>query len=376
MNRRLQLIRYRRDPRHSAPNVLPTIAAEVLLGRPEQPTYSDAARQLLHGKRVLVTGSAGSIGSELVRQLLKLSPERVYRLDIDEGRLHGMQLSLCDRGFVADDEVLLADIRDRRRVQEVFESVRPEIVFHAAALKHLNLLERYPAEGVKTNVAGTHALVDAALHSGVERFINISTDKAADPTSVLGATKRVAELLVQANAVGETAFASVRFGNVLGSRGSFYDTMTHQIAQGRPVTVTHPEVTRFFMSIPEAVGLVVQASTEARSGGTYVLDMGQPVKIVDLVRRYAGLLGVPTPQITFTGLHPGEKLHEVLFSDKEVNLRTSHPRIWTAPVSGVGREFAVQLEELYELAHDNAPATLSEQYCPNLRPRICPHPCR
>ena len=332
------------------------VPAEMLLGRTDQSECSQAAKDLVAGRRILVTGSAGSIGSELVRQLLGMGPSGVYRLDIDEGRLHGVQLRLSDRGFAPDDEVILADIRDRRRVEQVFQSVRPEIVFHAAALKHLNLLERFPAEGVKTNIAGTHALIDAAASSGVERFINVSTDKAADPTSVLGATKRVAELLIQANSIGKCAFASVRFGNVLGSRGSFCDTLAHQVAHGQPVTVTHPDVTRFFMSIPEAVGLVIQASTVADGGETYVLDMGEPVKIMNLIERYVDFLGVPMPEIVFTGLYPGEKLHESLFSEYETDRPTGHSRIWTAPASGVAHDFSRHLDSLYAMVNNNAPA--------------------
>lgn len=321
----------------------------ALLGRRSHAETSPAARDLIAGRRVLVTGSAGSIGSELVRQLLRLDPAAVYRLDLDEGRMHALQLGLTSRGFEPDDHVVLADIRDRRRLERTFAVLRPDVVFHAAALKHLNLLERFPGEGVRTNVGGTHAVIDAALQAGVGRLINVSTDKAADPVSVLGATKRLAELLVQINAIGETAVASVRFGNVLGSRGSFYDTLSHQLRTGRPVTITDPGVTRFFMSIPEAVGLVIQAAVTADRGETYVLDMGDPVRILDLVDRYVALNGLPAPEIRITGLQPGEKLHETLFGSHERHVPTSHPRIRMAPADVVGADFTARLTNLYDL---------------------------
>jgi FlaA1/EpsC-like NDP-sugar epimerase len=212
-------------------------------------------------------------------------------------------------------------------MRRIMRQLRPQIVFHAAAHKHLPLLERYPSEGVKTNVLGTQNVVDAAVEAGVERFINVSTDKAARPTSVLGATKRLAEMIVSDHAGFGTRVASVRFGNVLGSRGSFLDSLSFQLAGGGPVTVTDPEVTRFFMTIPEAAGLVIEASALADRGEIYVLDMGTPVRIVDLVQRFVELTGMPDPQVLFTGLRPGEKLHEELMDTAETELATAHPRI-------------------------------------------------
>jgi FlaA1/EpsC-like NDP-sugar epimerase len=200
-------------------------------------------------------------------------------------------------------------------------------LFHAAAHKHLPLLERYPAEGVKTNVFGTLNLVKAASESGVGRFVNISTDKAARPTSILGATKRWAELVVAAHAGPDMRVASVRFGNVLGSRGSFLHGLAAQVDRGQQITITDPQVTRFFMTIPEAAGLVIEAAVMARAGETYVLDMGDPVRIIDLVLKYLALTGLSAPGISFTGLRPGEKLHESLFDSAELGQATRHPKI-------------------------------------------------
>jgi FlaA1/EpsC-like NDP-sugar epimerase len=248
---------------------------------------------------------------------------------------------------------VVADIRDRARIDQVFARVRPELVFHAAAHKHLPLLERHPCEGVKSNVLGTQNVVEAAVRSGAERFILISTDKAADPTSVLGATKRLAELVVQAGSSGRTFCGSVRFGNVLGSRGSFLSVLSEQIAQGHAITVTHPDVTRFFMTVEEAVGLVLEAASMVEDGETFVLDMGEPVRIVDLVNSYVHQLNLPVPPITFTGLRPGEKLHEVVFSAREDRLRTAHPKIWATRTGQSPAAFGHLLDHLYAAAADN-----------------------
>jgi FlaA1/EpsC-like NDP-sugar epimerase len=307
----------------------PRVSAAALLGRPTEVTHPSAVSELVRGRRVLVTGAGGSIGSELARQLHRLGAERVFLLDHDESALHTLMLELRGHGLLDDDTTVLADIRDRARLTRTFRRLRPDLVFHAAAHKHLPLLERYPAEAVKTNVFGTRNVVEAAIDCGAGHVINVSTDKAARPTSVLGASKRLAEDIVRhAGSASDTSVASVRFGNVLGSRGSFLPSLMWQVDNRRDVTVTDAEVSRFFMTIPEAAGLVIESATMARTGETYVLDMGEPVRIVDLVHRYAVLGGFDAPNIVFTGLRPGEKLHEELFDTAELCETTTNPGIW------------------------------------------------
>ena len=272
---------------------------------------------MVRDKVVLVTGAGGSIGSELCRQVFGFEPRRLVMLDHDESNLHRLQLELWGEGLLQNDDCCVADIRDRARIDQVFKDVRPDLVFHAAAHKHLPLLEQHPCEAVKSNIAGTENVLWAALKYEADRFILISTDKAADPTSVLGASKRLAELLVQQEQGGRTKVASVRFGNVLGSRGSLLSVLTEQIDRGLPVTVTHPDMTRFFMTIEEAAGLVVEAARLADAGEIFVLDMGEPVRIVDLVRSFAELIHRNDVQIRFTGMRPGEKLNETLFCEDE-----------------------------------------------------------
>ena len=291
--------------------------ASTLLKRDTSFEHSREARRLLDGARVLVTGAAGSIGSEISRQAHELGAS-VYFLDCDESRLHALKLEISGSGLLDDPSVVLADIRDAVRIRQVFSQVRPQIVFHAAAHKHLPLLERYPSEGVKTNTLGTLHLVSAAVQHGAELFVNVSTDKAADPTSTLGATKRLAEAIVAQHAGLATRLASVRFGNVLGSRGSLIDTLRYQIPNGLPVSITDPRVERYFMTIPEAVGLVIESAIMAGKGETYVLDMGEPVLIMDIVQRFADVLGCARPQVEFVGLRSGEKLSEDLFARSEL----------------------------------------------------------
>jgi len=284
------------------------------------------------GKRILVTGAGGSIGSELCRQLHLLRPAQLTMLDRDESALHAVQLSLHGRALLDSDEVVLADIRDTRRIREVFERFRPEIVFHAAALKHLPLLERYPAEALKSNVWGTQKVLDAAMACGVTSFVNISTDKAADPLCVLGHSKRVAERLTAYAATrAPGSYLSVRFGNVLGSRGSMLPAMCAQVAAGGPVTVTHPDVRRYFMTTDEAVQLVLQASVIGRDGEVLVLDMGEPVLIADIARRLVADAAREI-DIVFTGLRPGEKLTEDVLGQGEIAERPRHPLIQHVPV--------------------------------------------
>jgi FlaA1/EpsC-like NDP-sugar epimerase len=295
-----------------------------LLGRHEVAIDLPSIAGYLTGRRVLVTGAGGSIGSELCRQLHNLAPAELIMVDRDESALHAVQLSIEGRALLDSPNLVLLDIRDRPRLARLFAERRPEVVFHAAALKHQPLLERHPGEAVKTNVWGTLSVLEVAAATGVDRFVNISTDKAADPCSVLGYSKRIAERLT-AHVASETdgTYLSVRFGNVLGSRGSMLGTFQSQIAAGGPITVTHPEVTRYFMTVEEAVQLVIQAGAIGGDGEALVLDMGQPVAIADVARRLADLAKQPV-EIVYTGLRPGEKLHEILLGTDEEDVRPVH----------------------------------------------------
>ncbi|HMO11701.1 MAG TPA: polysaccharide biosynthesis protein, partial [Actinotalea sp.] len=290
---------------------------DTLLGRPEQHHYSEAAHRLVDGRRVLVTGAAGSIGSELVRQLHHLDPATVIEVDIDEGRLHALQLELRGVGFMPGSPARLVDVTHRATLESLVAAERPEIVFHAAAHKHLAMLERFPCQAVRSNVLGTRNVVEAAVRHGARTVVNVSTDKAADPRSVLGGTKRLAEQVAGSARRNGTDVASVRFGNVLGSRGSFLDTLAYQMTNDLPVTLTHPAVTRYLMSIREAASLVVEAAAMAGRGGAFVLDMGQPVPMIDLITAYAEQSGLPAPDIRIIGLQPGEKLHESLLASDQ-----------------------------------------------------------
>ena len=303
----------------------PTV--DDLLGRDPVEIDLDSISDYVRGRRVLITGAGGSIGAELSRQVSQFGPSELYLLDRDESALHGLQLSMEGRALLDSEQLVVADIRDRDRVLELFERYRPEVVFHTAALKHLTLLQNHPMEGVKTNVVGTKNLLDASVAVGVTRFVNISTDKAANPTSVLGATKLAAERLTAATAERTGRhYLSVRFGNVLGSRGSVLPTFLDQLERGHALTVTHPEATRFFMTIPEAVRLVVQAGAIGDPGEVLILDMGNPVRILDLANQLIAMIR-PEATVEFTGLRPGEKLHEALFAHGEVGLARVHDRI-------------------------------------------------
>jgi FlaA1/EpsC-like NDP-sugar epimerase len=338
------------------------LRVEGLLGRREVHVASDKAAALVAGRRVLVTGAGGSIGSELCRQIQGFGPQALYLLDHDESNLHRLQLEITGSGLLDSDEIVIADIRDRRRIDQVFAATRPELVFHAAAHKHLPLLERHACEAVKSNVRGTQNVVEAAVHHGASRFVLISTDKAADPTSVLGASKRLAELVVQRAAGCPVTLASVRFGNVLGSRGSFLSVLADQIARDEPVTVTHPDVSRFFMTVEEAVGLVLETAAMAEYAETFVLDMGEPVTIVSLVRNYAEQLRLPEVEIRYTGLRPGEKLSEKVFSDAEERVPSAHPKIWATRSTEPPADFAALLDRLYAAADDGDAVSVKELF--------------
>ncbi len=307
---------------------------EDLLGREPVRVNIAEISQYLKGKVVLVTGAGGSIGSELCRQVAIIGPSKLVLLGHGENSIHKIWLELQDKFPNLNIAIEIADVRDRDKLQLVFEEHKPNVVFHAAAHKHVPLMEMHPDEAIKTNVLGTKNVADMANSVKSDIFVLISTDKAVNPSSVMGATKRMAELIVQNMfKESETKYVAVRFGNVLGSRGSVVPVFKEQIAKGGPVTVTHPEMKRYFMTIPEAVQLVIQAGAMAEGGEVFVLDMGEPVKIVDLATNLIKLSGFEPGkdiQIKFTGIRPGEKLFEELLTAEEGSASTRHKRIYVA----------------------------------------------
>lgn len=316
---------------------------EDLLGRPQKPLDRDAMRQMIEGKRVLITGSGGSIGSELVRQVSDFGPAELNLLDSSEFNLYSIDMEMAGRHPNLVRRALIADVRDRETLMRVTADIAPQLVFHAAALKHVPLVEANPFEGVLTNVGGTINVADACVKAGVETMVMISTDKAVNPTNIMGATKRIAEGYCQAldlkrGPTGGTRFVTVRFGNVLGSTGSVVPLFQKQLASGGPLTVTDPEMTRYFMTVGEAVELVLQAATlgdnqQEKAGKIFVLDMGEPVKIMDLAEqmiRLAGLVPGKDIQIDITGLRPGEKLFEEIFHGGEPLVETESAGIFLA----------------------------------------------
>jgi FlaA1/EpsC-like NDP-sugar epimerase len=349
------------------------VDVEDLIGRRPVDIQVEEIAGYITGKRVLVTGAGGSIGSELCRQIHPFAPAELIMVDHDETALQATQISLTGRGLLDGRDTVLASIRDGSSLVEVFRERRPEVVFHAAALKHAPLLQQYPAEAWKTNVLGTLNVLRAADAVGVEAFVNISTDKAAAPTTVLGHSKRVAERLT-AWMAGKTGrrYVSVRFGNVMGSRGSMLPLFSEQIRNGGPVTVTHPEVTRFFMTIPEACQLVIQAGAIGSGGEVLILDMGEPVRILDVARRMIAMSGKDI-EIVYTGLRPAEKLHEDLVDPDVADARPLHPKISHAASAGIGPEqldydhwlaacerseeamLEAQVQEETELSHEPVP---------------------
>ena len=302
---------------------------EDLLGREPVDIDLDALSGYINGKRVLVTGAAGSIGSELSRQISRLGPAKLVLLDRDESGLYYLNTELRREDFF-DAEVFVGDVTHPERVSFVFERFRPQLVFHAAAYKHVPMMELQATECITNNVFGTLNVARAAGAYGASKFVNVSTDKAVHPVNVMGATKRLSEMVVK-NLSGEypeTVYASVRFGNVLGSRGSVVPTFRQQIEAGGPVTVTHPDMIRYFMTIPEAVSLILQAGAMAEGYGTYVLEMGRPVAITDLARKMIEIMGAANVSIKFVGLRPGEKLKEELFEEGEERVSTGHQMVF------------------------------------------------
>lgn len=335
-----------------------SINIEDLLGRPPIKIKLDSVMDYVSGKTVLVTGGGGSIGSELCRQIAEHAPHKLIIFDIYENNAYGIQNELARTHPEVDVKVLIGSVRDSKRLDSVFARYHPNIVYHAAAHKHVPLMEDNPNEAVKNNVFGTLKTVRTADKFGVERFVLISTDKAVNPTNIMGATKRICEMIVQTyNKHSDTEFVAVRFGNVLGSNGSVIPLFKEQIANGGPLTVTHKDIIRYFMTIPEAVSLVLQAGASAKGGEIFVLDMGEPVKIVDLAEniiRLSGYMPYKDIDIKFTGLRPGEKLYEELLMDEEGLEATANNLIHIGkPIDINEDEFFAGLEELSEIMYDD-----------------------
>lgn len=334
------------------------IDVEDLLPREKIEVDMKAAADLLQGKVVMITGAAGSIGSEMVRQVATYAPSRLVLVDQAETPMHDIRLMMRNRWPEIQAETIVADIADAKIMERIFSGYRPDYVFHAAAYKHVPMMEDNPYESVVNNIHGTKVIADLAVKYGTRKFVMVSTDKAVNPTNVMGCSKRICEIYVQSldkaikdGAVkGETQFVTTRFGNVLGSNGSVIPIFQEQIRKGGPVTVTHPDIIRFFMLIPEACKLVIEAGTMGKGGEIYVFDMGKPVRIADLAKRMIRLSGAKDIEIKFTGLRDGEKLYEEVLNDKEITLPTFHPKIKVAKVREY--EYADVDREIGDLIRD------------------------
>lgn len=337
------------------------IEIEDLLPRDEINIDLDAVRSLLKGKRILITGSAGSIGSEIVRQIATFHPSQMILIDQAETPQHDIRLMLKNGFPEVKAETIVTTIRNRERMETIFNQYRPDYVFHAAAYKHVPMMEDNPCESVQNNIDGTRVIADVSVKYGVKKFVMISTDKAVNPTNVMGCSKRICEIYVQSldRAIkdgkinGVTQFVTTRFGNVLGSNGSVIPVFREQIKHGGPVTVTHPEILRYFMLIPEACKLVLEAGTIGKGGEVFVFDMGAPVKIVDLAKRMIKLSGAQNIDIEYTGLRDGEKLYEEVLNDEEITIPTVNNKIRVAKV----REYDIdtvkeQIEQLVADSYD------------------------
>jgi FlaA1/EpsC-like NDP-sugar epimerase len=312
------------------------VKIEDLLERDPINLNEENIRKQVSGKIILVTGAAGSIGSEMVRQIIRFNPRKLVLLDQAESPLYDMEMELNDKFRFQSFEVVIGDIRNEDRMDNLFRTFRPQLVYHAAAYKHVPMMENNPSEAVLTNVQGTKVIADLSVKYEVEKFVMVSTDKAVNPTNVMGASKRIAEIYTQSlNNNSSTKFITTRFGNVLGSNGSVIPRFRQQIEKGGPVTITHPDITRYFMTIPEACQLVLEAGAMGRGGEVFIFDMGQSVKIVDLAKKMIKLSGLTLGkdiQIVYTGLRPGEKLYEELLADQENTLATHHSQIMIAKV--------------------------------------------
>lgn len=348
-------------------NQIKKLRIEDLLQRKPIRIDQQKVKNDLNGKRVLITGAAGSIGSEIVRQVVSYEPDLLILCDHAESPLHEIQLEIEDLFPQARLEVVLADVSSYERMFKLFDICKPQVVYHAAAYKHVPMIENNPFEAISVNVGGTKKVADLSVNFGVEKFVMVSTDKAVNPTNVMGASKRLAEIYIQSlNDLpgSSTRFITTRFGNVLGSNGSVIPRFRNQIEKGGPITVTHPEITRYFMTISEAVQLVLEAGTMGQGGEIFVFDMGKPVKIVDMARKMIQLAGLEENKdirITYTGLRPGEKLYEELLASAELTLPTHHEKISIAKVRNYAyADASKSIEELLEIngKHDNSAVVL------------------
>ena len=347
------------------PAPVPVSPLALLMGRDEVVMARHRGRRLVRGRRVLVTGACGTVGRALCHQVGLLEPAALTLLDRDAEGLDRLA------GELAGVTPAQADVRDGRRVDRVIGEARPDLLFHTAGRNELADVERDPCRGVAHNVLGTRHVLDAAVRHGVERVVFVSSDKAADPTSVFGATMRLGELLLRTATPGPTCFAAVRVGNVIGEAGPLLSLLAHRISSGEVVTITHPEVARHFMTVEEAAGLLIEAAAMAEEAETFVLDMGRPVPVVDLVHRYAEQLRLPEVTIRFSGLGPGEKLAEKAFADSERRIRTAHPKIWAtrpaAPPAGLP-QLLDELEAAAGARDDDAVRLLLRRLLPEYHP--------
>ena len=357
------------------------VAIEDLLPREKIEVDMDAIGALLTGKRILITGAAGSIGSEMVRQVAKYHPAEMILIDQAETPMHDIRLMMQRQYPDIKNETIVTSIANGKHMESIFSEHKPEYVFHAAAYKHVPMMEDDPAIAVQNNIYGTRVIADLAVKYGTKKFVMISTDKAVNPTNVMGCSKRICEIYCQSlnqaiqegKVQGVTQFVTTRFGNVLGSNGSVIPIFREQIQNGGPVTVTHPDIIRYFMLIPEACKLVLEAGTMGRGGEIFVFDMGKPVKIVDLAKRMIQLSGATNVEIKFTGLRDGEKLYEEVLSDKEGNLPTTNPKIMVAQVRKYDYETACENErrlmEVSETFDDMAIVKVMKEIVPEYRSR-------
>ena len=362
-------------------NRLHEVAIEDLLPREKIEVDMDAIGALLTGKRILITGAAGSIGSEMVRQVAKYHPAEMILIDQAETPMHDIRLMMQRQYPDIKNETIVTSIANGKHMESIFREHKPEYVFHAAAYKHVPMMEDDPAIAVQNNIYGTRVIADLAVKYGTKKFVMISTDKAVNPTNVMGCSKRICEIYCQSlnqaiqegKVQGVTQFVTTRFGNVLGSNGSVIPIFREQIQNGGPVTVTHPDIIRYFMLIPEACKLVLEAGTMGRGGEIFVFDMGKPVKIVDLAKRMIQLSGATNVEIKFTGLRDGEKLYEEVLSDKEGNLPTTNPKIMVAQVRKYDYETACENErrlmEVSETFDDMAIVKVMKEIVPEYRSR-------